>query len=610
MSKFNSFQKQHQELLQQLEEKSEISEDFIHEIDKFIKQITKYSDEIVSNAERDQLRANLRFWASLIYEHEGKYPNTNLKAPDLKLREQAAKKTLKTQKSNNIWWILILGFIFISVIMINNQGNSNDQDFNPTPTYTPTSIVGIIDPTVTLIATTTFTTPTPNVGVGLFIDLRNIRNGESVEPEMILKGSYNGLSEGASIHVVLQPINKCGIDNILEENYFKIGEKVEGEWSIPVHFGKDDDLIESEQYNIRIFYAQNEEVREILADNIGVYSECFNIDELPLGFFPYQSLIVNVNRGAYTQIKEYRVFFTSTTNKSDPFDIASTRLDGSDFRLLTNSPDIDERDPHLCKENQKIVFREQNPNGPDSIWTIDSNGENRTLLLSEENTRYEGPKWSYDCRYIAFSTIKDDSQDNYWKLHILDFNNPEAGLINISFGRYPSWASDSLNLIFEHSPQIIEVTSFGIFDLNECILNFNTLEHNCVENPQFFKDQGLPIHGTQPVLSPDNTRLVFSSLPLEEDNTYYQVINAFDVDIGGGVYRITNPTGIPQDWYPVWGPQSNNPLIYFQSYRGLHENIWVIKIDGTEMKAIGPVERINLIPSIGFMDTYLPVEKE
>jgi hypothetical protein len=77
MSKFNELQNRHLELLNKFKD-NQSSPQFIHDVEKYIEDVKIAGKEIGSSQERDQLRANLRFWGAFIFEQKKVYPDVTL----------------------------------------------------------------------------------------------------------------------------------------------------------------------------------------------------------------------------------------------------------------------------------------------------------------------------------------------------------------------------------------------------------------------------------------------------------------------------------------------------------------------------------------------------
>ena len=78
MKKFKQLQSQHEELI-----RAHANEDVSTLVKNYIEEVKLSSSQISSAQERDQLRANLRYWASYIFEKTGTYPNIDLAPPVL-----------------------------------------------------------------------------------------------------------------------------------------------------------------------------------------------------------------------------------------------------------------------------------------------------------------------------------------------------------------------------------------------------------------------------------------------------------------------------------------------------------------------------------------------
>lgn len=88
-SKYDELQAYHQNLLKQYEAGSP-SEELINNIQDYVKRVREEAELVSDPQDREQLRANLSFWASIIYDATGTYPNTTLR-PFNKLRIELAK---------------------------------------------------------------------------------------------------------------------------------------------------------------------------------------------------------------------------------------------------------------------------------------------------------------------------------------------------------------------------------------------------------------------------------------------------------------------------------------------------------------------------------------
>jgi hypothetical protein len=76
---FKFLQAKHEDLLQkQLIVSDDSQQVLAKEIREYIEETKLGAKYIFSNTERNQLRANLRYWANYLYSLDGKFPNTDL----------------------------------------------------------------------------------------------------------------------------------------------------------------------------------------------------------------------------------------------------------------------------------------------------------------------------------------------------------------------------------------------------------------------------------------------------------------------------------------------------------------------------------------------------
>jgi hypothetical protein len=78
MSKFDELQQIHQHLLERLDDVTDKTA-FAREVQAYISQVCDEAVDVPAPRDRDQLRANLRFWASYVYDATGTYPNTTMR---------------------------------------------------------------------------------------------------------------------------------------------------------------------------------------------------------------------------------------------------------------------------------------------------------------------------------------------------------------------------------------------------------------------------------------------------------------------------------------------------------------------------------------------------
>ena len=88
MTRFDELQQAHQHLLDRMDEVTDKAA-FAREVQAFVSRVCDEAVDVPAPRDRDQLRANLRFWASYIYDATGTYPNTTLRPPRMEGVAQA-----------------------------------------------------------------------------------------------------------------------------------------------------------------------------------------------------------------------------------------------------------------------------------------------------------------------------------------------------------------------------------------------------------------------------------------------------------------------------------------------------------------------------------------
>jgi len=78
MTKFDELQQLHQRLLDRVDEVAE-KDAFVREVQDYVTRVRDEAVDVPAPRDRDQLRANLRFWASYLYDATGTYPNTTMR---------------------------------------------------------------------------------------------------------------------------------------------------------------------------------------------------------------------------------------------------------------------------------------------------------------------------------------------------------------------------------------------------------------------------------------------------------------------------------------------------------------------------------------------------
>jgi len=134
MNDFKALQRSHELLLKSQQSGDDISE----KVKEYIEQVKVSSSEIYQNAERDQLRSNLRYWASYLYEKKGKFPQLELLPPSTKaVTKQKRANLFKFGMSVVGLAIVVFSFGLFSSLFFDSRWNTMVQ--TPTVPSTTTS---------------------------------------------------------------------------------------------------------------------------------------------------------------------------------------------------------------------------------------------------------------------------------------------------------------------------------------------------------------------------------------------------------------------------------------------------------------------------------------
>jgi hypothetical protein len=191
MTKYEELQSEHQQLLKRSEAERD-SDELLGAVRAYIERARVEAEAIPAPRDRDQLRANLRFWASFVYEKSGTYPETALRPAS----GQAPAPTPAPSAWHKQWWVWGLVAVLVLLVAYTLSGTGlygaagpaalTDTPHPPTSTPVPTfTAIPTITPSYTPIKPATsipvspvFTpsststrlpvvfTPTPEPGAG------------------------------------------------------------------------------------------------------------------------------------------------------------------------------------------------------------------------------------------------------------------------------------------------------------------------------------------------------------------------------------------------------------------------------------------------------------
>lgn len=593
---FKSLQNVHEALLQKQQSLSdENQQDFIKEVRAYIEQAKQSGSNISSTRERDQIRANLRYWANYIYRIDKTFPDTEL-APSSVFQERRLWSSSIGRLA-----ILIIGiFIIIGIgnLLINKR---NTPSIVETPTSTsPITTSTSIPLTSTELPSTEYT-PTPN-STGFNVILSSPTGGERITPDIEFRGTFENLEAGWAIHVFFIKEGKY----YPVKDYFLVqNQSTSNEWYIQTRLSESsDELGQFQNYSIILAISLDESSRELLSN---VTETGIGIESLPPTIIDLEKSSIVLLRHPFKAIQETRLVYSLFDGTS--FDLYTSKPDGSDPIQITNTPDIYESSPRLSPDGTKIVYI----HGTHSIHIMDSNGQNDREITNGGNNTLDNPQWSSDSEYLLY-TLGDSRQsgNTLWSIHTYHITTGKDEIISgepeAHANRYSTWLPNK-DIIFDTRSG--DRTRFSKVSLSSpnIFSKFFDLEQpmQAIIQPNI-KNIGDGYLLTYTIVTPPNY-----------DHNIYAVLDSdrqFPFD--GSPTRLTRTAGGAD--YPILMPNSNTiyyvreGIIYKVDFNIEGANIVLtpgIKEDGEYYgDLVVETGTVSTNPSfdINFMDAFFPIQ--
>jgi hypothetical protein len=452
---FRSLQDRHEALLQKQQGLSEENQqDFVKEVREYIEEAKRGGSYISANRERDQIRANLRYWANYIYSIEKTFPDTEL-APS-SVESKSFSPTLIGIIAIFVLGIAVLGGgIFALRAAFPSSGSPVTETALPPNTPTPLSTAQLIPTSEPTKVTQVEESPTPESS-GLNVILSSPSNGDSITPSIEFKGTFENLKPGWTIHVLFIKENTFFP---IQENYPIPDQPASDEWMIQTTLMESpEEMGKAQSYSVVLAISLDDASRELLSNS----SETgIDINSLPSTVITFQDTSRVLYRKAYTAIQETRLIYSIFYENESSYDLYTSKPDGTEARRIKLTPDYSEIYPNLSPDGTKIVYvkRFRETSGGNFIYTIaimDSNGENDDEITDRTTNVLESPQWSPDSLYISYAMGEptETGNDSYWSVHIFKLLTGEDKIVSVgpkrllNTYRYYSWIPDSNNIVF------------------------------------------------------------------------------------------------------------------------------------------------------------------
>jgi len=603
---FKSLQTVHESLLQKQQKLTEENQgDFAREVRAYIEQAKKAGSMIPSTRERDQVRANLRYWANYIYSIEKSFPDTEL-APS-------------TVTGGQSFWTSRLGLAVLGLALVILIGiGIGSSLFGGAATVTPTSISSTPLVTAPVQGTSTTeanSTAEPN-STPVFggVALTSPENGANVLPKVQFSGVSANLKVEDSIHLL---IVRGDLFFPLKEFIPQARISAAGDWKIDAFLYRDEkDLEQPENLIVVPAVCFDQQCRDTLDASVDTGIASKNLPS-QRSFRLYQDSSRVLYRNAYQAAVGTRL--TYSLFKGTSYDLYTAKIGENSGRQITFTTEFSEMFPDLSADGTKIVYvkRMKDPNNEKghlfAIWIMDSNGENDHELIGWTKKTLENPQWSPNSTYISYTIVESrgSSGTPYSSIHLID---PISGEVRDLTGepyalvhRYSSWIPNGNSLVFDAAisdrTRLIQVS-----------IDSQTLS-------PFFDPQ---LYVSQPKisLSEDGYLMTFITIG-PEPNYYHDIYVTIDSDgelpFDGTAVRLIKSTGELLDFPRVY-PEGN--ALYFTTHGSIYRIEYQI-IDGQitlkpNTSASGEVviktpevgDRVEPIYfDIGYMEAFFPIDQ-
>ena len=502
---FKSLQLLHESLLQKQQNITEENQQgFTKGVREYIDQAKRAGSNIASTRERDQVRANLRYWANYLYSIDKTFPDTEL-APST-VEEKRPVSTIIT------FIVFIILIVFGGIQSYRSVVNrSTVTPLIPVSGETETATALVADIPTTISVTDL---PTPE-STGFNVTLSSPANGDSITPNLEFSGTFENLKPGWAIHALFIREDKYFP---IKENYLIPDKPLSNEWTIQTQLTESpDEMSKAQSYSVFLVASINDSTRELLSNS----SESgIEIKSLPDTVLPFDNTARVIYRDPFKMVQETRLVYSMSLNETS-YDLYTSRPDGSDVTQITITPNVSEIFPNLSPDGTKIVyvkrFRETS-SSPHmyAISIMDANGENDHEITDWTPNVLETPQWSHDSLYIAYAVgdISQSSSTASWNIQVYEFSTHDNTVLFAESERfdqrYFTWLPDTNDIIFGARPQTTGTVGFDLVHIDsseETTFFFDTDQDDIRPGIKFFENGYLL---TYTVVNPDKTHDIYA----------------------------------------------------------------------------------------------------
>ena len=244
------------------------------------------------------------------------------------------------------------------------------------------------------------------------------------------------------------------------------------------------------------------------------------------------------------------ILFCSKRDRTDGMDgIYVMHADGSDARVLSNTPGATDWMPTFSPDGTKIAFGSNRLGNRQAIYLMNPDGSGQTRITDNPFNSYR-PSWSPDGKQIVFASA--DSGE----LFVINADGSAQMRLTAGQSGHPSWSPSGKLIAFSGQEPTDSVSEISVVNVDGSGRRQLTHDGQTNEKPSW---------------SPDGTRIAFDSK--RGGNFDIFVMNAD----GTGERRLTTEAAV--DEWPAWSPDGRSIAFVHELPGGAA--IDVIKADGS-----------------------------
>lgn len=263
------------------------------------------------------------------------------------------------------------------------------------------------------------------------------------------------------------------------------------------------------------------------------------------------------------------IAYLSRSPGEDRWSIYVMNSDGGNRTILTAGQSDFLSAPTWSPDGSKIAFVSDQDGAPD-IWVMNSDGS-ELVNLTRHEAKDHSPAWSPDGAWIAFASVRDSL---YWELYLMRADGSDLQRLTWwedASDLWPTWSPDGARLAFASKRD----GNWEIYTMTRDGANLVRLTDHSADD-------------TNPSWSPDGSRIAF-----ESTRDGYAEIYVMPV-VGGEGVNVSN-TGWATDLGPTWSADGGRLVFY--SDRDGDWDVYTMNADGSNVVKLTGDQTSDQLPA-------------